>query len=255
MRTRFTCMTCAQERLDQGIDDSSPDPALEIEVVLTDTQVATGECRSGHRIQLLSQDPPYVPLFERSIRWLATGVTRDCTVDAYTALEMYMAHIPRRAHFEMYDGSPREIASRLVVVRTAERIIGAAALALSLTKRDRPVPVIPEWATKLRNDAVHGGRYPDSRTCEKLLDTIEKFIGDVEGFFAKSPAYWTNVMIEASEAVPPEANTRRVSKVVNNLFSPWVGKSEKVSTRLARYRKVAEERPAWWLMDQAYPII
>jgi hypothetical protein len=48
-------------------------------------------------------------LYERALQRLAEGATRDAVLDAYTALDMYLSHVPARAR---YDREKVAVASR-----------------------------------------------------------------------------------------------------------------------------------------------
>jgi len=60
-----------------------------------------------------------------SERWqrLVTGNTRDAAIDAYTALEIYLSHVPARARYHREGGaSPRSCARRWRLFQSTQNV-------------------------------------------------------------------------------------------------------------------------------------
>ena len=111
MRTHYTCLTCSAEQRAKGLTQWEVTPETGgSEVRLTSEPVALNECKNGHRSVLVFLDGAYALVFERALQRVAIGSPRDAVMDAHTAFEMFLAHVPARARYDREkDASPLKL--------------------------------------------------------------------------------------------------------------------------------------------------
>lgn len=163
MRIETSCPVCHREKRQAGIStwEGTPENG-HVELQITTDPVVVVTCFHGHRSLLTILDPSFTLLFERGLQRLSTSSTRDAVVDAYTALEMYLSHVPTRARFDREKTRPpAELRKDLSqVVKLAERSLGAALAVVSLVSGSAPPTLQTKKTTELRNSAVHAGVHP-----------------------------------------------------------------------------------------------
>jgi hypothetical protein len=124
-------------------------------------------------------------------------------MDAYTAFEMYLAHVPARARYDREIGSsPRALRAEMKwATGTAERSMAAALAAASLAGGAPPPKIDTERTTKLRNSATHAGHYPKDAEAENLCLEVERVILALEALLsvqkcANLDPYWMKTISE-----------------------------------------------------------
>jgi hypothetical protein len=169
MRVSVSCPVCTGAAMERGDSPEELGRAFDdrVTALVTHERVASVRCRVGHPFVVVVADPTHALVFERGLQRLADGDLRDAVLDAYTAMEMYMPTVPVRARYDR-DRSlmPKDIL-RLrkelkFITGDANRALGAA-LAVASVVSNKPPPVFDTTVSKLRNDAVHAGKYPSKR--------------------------------------------------------------------------------------------
>lgn len=182
MITDHLCPICDDAQQAKGTSAWPITPAAgAVFVRLTTEPVAKVKCANGHESALVILDGAYALIFERSLQRLVTGHTRDAIIDAHTAFEMYMAHVPARVRYDREQGaSPRVLRDQLkTATHTSDRALAAGLTALSVATGSAP-PRPPEKASSLRNSAAHTGVYPKENDTEQACLEIYRFITEID---------------------------------------------------------------------------
>jgi hypothetical protein len=183
----FACGVCAKEAPDDGgaslreLNENAP------EVLVTHEGVATWSCPKGHSTSLVFQGGALGLLYERALQRLAKDATRDAVLDAFTALEMYLATVPERVRFEAQAGANLDTIREELkpAVKTSERATAAALVAIAIRSGKKP-PSIPSWLNQTRNEATHQGLHPDAKDAEKLVLDVARIVREFEALFLES---------------------------------------------------------------------
>jgi hypothetical protein len=164
-------------------------PPRETFQALISTQIGTVVvCPQGHRQFIIIQEPGYALLFERALQNLTKGLMRDAVLDAYTAFDMFLGHVPARARYDREPGaSPMRIREEMKQsTQYSERALGAA-LAMASLVSGHPPPKIDSKLQKIRNEAIHQGKYPTGEEAEWVCFEVERLVRDFEAALAKQP--------------------------------------------------------------------
>jgi hypothetical protein len=205
MFTSHHCPVCSQALRSQGLTTwmVTPETGEIPEVRLTTEPVALAVCAQEHKSVLIIHDGAYALLFERALQRLVTGNARDAVIDAYTAFEMYLAHVPVRARYDRELGaSPRALRSEMEsITKLSERTIGAALTAASIAGFCPPPKIDARKTAELRNRAVHAGHYPREDEVEQLCGEIDRVISELESMLGKQDSvnaqhYWSKAIGE-----------------------------------------------------------
>lgn len=188
LKTMLACGICSSTELGTGPlrPDATPEEAPE--VLVSHEGAAHFTCPRGHSNVHVFQGWAYGLLYERALQRLAEGATRDAVLDAFTALEMYLATVPERVRFEAHPGARLEEVRRQLqpAVKTSERATAAALIAISIRSGKEP-PAIPNWLNETRNEATHAGKYPDPDRAEKVVLEIARVVKEFESLFKGAP--------------------------------------------------------------------
>jgi hypothetical protein len=174
--------------------------------------------QAGHKFRLFVQSPIWALYYDRGLHRVAAEMFRDAILDVYTALEMYLADVPAHARYlAELNADPIKLREETrTAVRLAEPARGAALSALSIVGRCAP-PNDWQDLTNLRNDVIHGGRYPSQKDAEEACVEVHRVIDESEAILKKAPnvnnagfhrAVWF-AEIDACRKATPEA-TREV---------------------------------------------
>jgi len=219
MITDHTCPVCQKEYLRDG-GYITPETGL-VEVRLTIEPITIAKCLHGHRTVLAILDGGYALLFERALQRLVTGNTRDAAIDAYTALEIYLSHVPARARYHREGGaSPRQLSQEMEAVsKYAERSLGAALAIISVMTGAPPPRFDADRTTKLRNRAVHAGYYPTEPEAEALCVEVERTVSEVDKRFEAIPCvnqmtYWEAAINEEIASLRERLGVRDLPTVL-----------------------------------------
>lgn len=173
MKERLICHAC--------------DPVVLFHAPTTTDRWVVTRCPSNHVQAVLFQSPGWARLFERGMRRIASEANRDGVIDAYTAFEMYLAHVPVRARYDREVGAkPEALRAELKpVLSTTDRAIASARMAASLIAKGAPPLWNDQWTAHVRNDAVHSGKHPQTDVAKRLCREIVTAIGAFEAVLAQ----------------------------------------------------------------------
>ncbi len=182
MFTRFRCPTCLSDLLQKGGGGYASDEAAgyvpRVSISTTDPAKLV-RCTNDHESLLLVYDPGFSLLYQRALQRLATGYARDAVIDAQTALEMFLAHVPVRAVYDRTGSRPSEIRKLLnkaQILDSFERVFGAAVTCAAAVSGQPPVVVDLQKTRNVRNDAVHKGIEPTEAKAETLCFEVERVV-------------------------------------------------------------------------------
>ena len=141
-------------------------------------------CEKGHSFTAVFQDPPHSLMFERAIQRMVDEDWRDAVLDAYTALDMYLATVPIRLR---YDTDPTIVPEDIKRLRkemdpatgNATKAMGAALAVAAVVCRVPPMK-ISNKLQNLRNEAIHEGRYPTEEDATWAVFEVEKIISSFD---------------------------------------------------------------------------
>jgi len=257
----YACPVCVGRELGAQWG-RSPSKLAYSEVRITTEPAALGKCGNGHEVLVYVHDGSYAVLYERALQRLATGSTRDAVIDAYTAFEIYLSHVPARARYDREKGpTPTALRRELRAATASAQVALGAALATVSLVSSRPPPKINEGiTTALRNRAVHAGHHPNDAEAEDMCVEIERVISEFEDLLTSSandrdPSYWDAAITEEIQATIdlrgwkgfPAAIGRELDTVLARARS---GVPTKVSAqeRLAEYRKNSTGDNLFWVV-------
>jgi hypothetical protein len=207
MITDHTCPVCQKELFRQGGGELTPETGLG-EVRLTIEPIAVAKCLQGHKTVLAILDGGYALLFERALQRLVTGNTRDAAIDAYTAFEIYLSHVPARGRYHREAGaSPRQLRQEMKgFLDSSDRSFAAAFAVISLMTGKAPPRFKPDLTSKIRNKAVHAGYYPTEPEAERLCLEVESIVSEFDKRFeaitcVNERTYWEAAIAEETASL------------------------------------------------------
>ncbi len=103
MRVEASCVTCHKQINKEMVERGEGVRVTEserLQVPMTTSPVAVLRCQQNHETLYMVQDGPYAMLYERALRRLVLNEPRDAVIDAYTAFEMFLSHVPVRARYD-----------------------------------------------------------------------------------------------------------------------------------------------------------
>jgi hypothetical protein len=260
VRTHYTCLTCSAEQRAKGLTQWEVTPETGgSEVRLTSEPVALNECKNGHRSVLVFLDGAYALVFERALQRVAIGSPRDAVMDAYTAFEMFLAHVPARARYDREKGaSPLKLLEETkAATKDAQRSLGGALATVSIVSRRPPPKVNEEKTTALRNRAVHAGVHPSDDDAAAMCLEIERLISEFEECLAVHPCensqpYWDALVHEEAQAVIAKRGwvglptLTRIGATVLAMTRPPLRNKYSAAERIATYRKNVSDDAIHW---------
>jgi hypothetical protein len=260
MFTDHICPVCTKELETRGLQSWAVTPETgQTDVRLTTEPVAVAKCTNGHESLLIIRDGAYAMLFERGLQRLVIGNTRDAVIDAYTAFEMYLSHVPARARYDREKGaSPANLRKDTEsATKYAERALAAALATASLVSALPPPKVDQKKTTEFRNRAVHAGYYPNEAEAETMCIQVEKLIYEFERCLGtqkcvNAQSYWSAAIDEDIRTTIKRQAVGRLPSVQINFDTVLAGnhppnkRGVRVAQRLAEYRAdIAEGDVAW----------
>jgi hypothetical protein len=167
---------------------------------VTDKVVQILQCTRGHTYAIALQQPMFTLIFERALYRLAKESVRDAVIDAHTALDMYLPHVPARARYDQEtSASARAVLTKLqpLTYRAEMARIAAHTTVFLLGAGNVPRGSIG----KLRNQAVHEGRYPQMVEATEAITGVAETIRAFEDALAsRAPTaavpYWQKYFAE-----------------------------------------------------------
>lgn len=260
MRTHYSCLVCADAQRAKGFTQWELTPETGYtEVRLTSEPVALAECQNGHRSLLYALDGAYALLFERALQRIAIGSPRDAIIDAYTAFEMYLAHLPARARYDREKGaSPMKLRDEMKqATGRAEPALGAALATVSIVSSRPPPKIVADATTNLRNRAVHSGHHATDQEAEAMCLEIERLVGEFEDGMSTNGRvneqwYWDATIGEEIQATISKCGWAGIPSVGRQLATvlaltrPPIRNTFSAARRLEQYRKnIAEDFVHW----------
>jgi hypothetical protein len=183
MRGRTRCGECsAAVSAEHAAAGWAPDFVPTITAYEQDVRVTTETgtvvtCANGHRHAYFFQHAAYVILFERALLRLCNDEPRDALLDAYSAMEMFLSHVLPRARYDRErDQSPSQVRDQLKHVTHLAEPARGSALGIISYLTGREAPRLDTNVTKLRNDAIHAGKYPTTAQAESAVLKIEDLL-------------------------------------------------------------------------------
>jgi hypothetical protein len=219
------------------------------------------QCENGHRCWLYITDGGFSLLYQRGLQRLATGALRDAVIDAHTALEMFLAHVPVRAIYDRTLGAkPSEIRKDLngaQLLDSFERTFGAALGMSALVSGASPVRVDFKKTRKIRNDAVHMGIEPSVEKAEALCLEVERIMREILRQLDTQPcgnsqSYFDADWNEQVAAVKARVNLEGVSDSLGASLGTLFGINFKTTRTASDY--IADYREAHREGDDAWPV-
>ena len=188
MFTDHTCLICNLKFFEEreGSYELTAETGYVASVLIKAEAATIVTCANGHRTRMGIWDGAHALLFERALQRLIIGATRDAVIDAYTAFEMFLVHVPARARYDREKGaSPRALRDELsAATGTTERAMGAAFTAVSLVSGKAPPKLNTGKTTTLRNKAAHAGAYATDEETLNLCLEIERVVHECEALLA-----------------------------------------------------------------------
>jgi len=247
MFTDHQCPVCERELATKGIHAYRPtEETGTVRLRLTTEPAMEATCKHGHRSIVFFNDPAHALLFERALYRLVQGQTRDAVLDAYTAFEMYISHVPSRMRYDREPGaSPAAIRDQLAaVLKISDRALAAAMTCASLLSAGEP-PSIPNRLANLRNMTVHLGHVATDAEADELCigaaETIAAFETVLTKVASVNPTpYWLEYQREQpakwSKTLPDEAMPITFVQLGTTLARANASGSD-VRDRIAKYRQ------------------
>jgi hypothetical protein len=251
MYEQVSCDACMQEYLDHP-EDPPELQKLRATQYPANTTTDIGfllRCPRGHVSWKVSQEPTFARLFERALRQLGADQARDAVLDAHTALEMYLRHVPARARYNADPTAcPLALRDELTeALRFGDRAVGAALATYALVAKSKP-PAFPN--AEVRNLAVHQGKYPSLPAAEKHCLAVESFVMECERVLG-APAngqrsYWLALYLAEIEELRkrPEFKGLEPQVFAGGYALSVAGPAEPgAKERIAHYRSLAKGEP------------
>lgn len=240
-----SCWECGQG----GVPSLFPVPSTTQRGILT-------ECPNGHKLAIVLQASGWARLFERGLKRLVLGDTRDAILDAYTAFEMYLSDVPARVRYDREKGaSPAALREELKpATARSECAIGAARAAASLATGKPAITWSEKDTTAVRNRAIHAGAYPSEEEAEKLCLEVGRVILAFEDALDALPCVNSHSYHEAAWLEEASVFQRgnpgvRTSFSSGGVIFDWAffGKARpSVAARIQEYR--SDPRNLMWAM-------
>ena len=166
MQTFTTCMKC---QIDDGIPNFSSNSVARI----PDDGVIYSTCNKGHRTVTIIQEMKFEILSDMAIKAIVDGYYRDAIASFMGALErLYEFFIEATFRKHGIDKAAFSAANK-ALTNLSERQLGAFVAVFLLESGKSPM-LLPQKMTKLRNDVIHKGKFPDRaetvQFCQNALD-------------------------------------------------------------------------------------
>lgn len=251
MRTHYSCPICVSPDGAGGGTQwgSRTSETAYAEVRLTAEPVALAECDQGHRLLVCVNDGSYALLFERALQRLAIGSTTDAVIDAHTAFEIYLAHVPARARYDRESGASPTVLRRELrpATSSAQLALGAALATVSVVSSRPPPRINEEMTTTLRNRAVHAGHHPTDSEAEHMCAEIDRVIAEFEDLLTSSveprdPSYWNAFISEDIKATIEAHGWRELPIVGRQLDTVLARARDGFATKVSARERLAEYR-------------
>lgn len=153
MQTFAICMKCQQER---GVPDFSTLSLARI----PDDGVIDATCAKGHRTFTIIQEMKFEILSDMAIKAIIDGYYRDAIASFIGALERLYEFFTEATCRKRGIGRDAFSAAWKPLANLSERQLGAFFAAFLIETGNKP-KLLPQSQTKLRNDVIHKGKFPD----------------------------------------------------------------------------------------------